>query len=57
VGLTARKKKNMPPQTNKKPTVPNTQKYLDIAAIRDGVVILKDGSLRHVLMVLSWFGM
>jgi hypothetical protein len=43
----------MPPQTNKKPTVPNTQKYLDIAAIRDGVVILKDGSLRHVLMVSS----
>lgn len=32
---------------------PSTQQYLDIAEIHDGVVILKDGSLRAVLMVSS----
>ena len=30
-----------------------TQKYLDIAEIKDGTVILKDGSLRSVLLVSS----
>ena len=30
-----------------------TQRYLDIAEIRDGVVILKDGTLRSVIMVSS----
>ncbi|KKR27954.1 hypothetical protein A2Y26_01885 [candidate division CPR2 bacterium GWD2_39_7] len=32
---------------------PSTQQYLDIAEIHDGVVVLKDGSLRAVLMVSS----
>jgi type IV secretory pathway VirB4 component len=32
---------------------PATQKYLDIAAIKEDVVILKDGTLRAVLMVSS----
>lgn len=35
-----------------KPTT-STQKYLDIAEIRDGVVVLKDGTLRAVLLVSS----
>jgi len=35
-----------------KPTTP-TQKYLDIAEIKDDLVILKDGSLRAVLLVSS----
>lgn len=34
-------------------SVPSTQKYLDIAEIRDGVVILGDGGLRAVLLVSS----
>ena len=42
----------MPTKTKEK-SAPNTQKYLDIAAVRDGVVIMKDGSLRSVLMVSS----
>lgn len=37
----------------KKNTAPTTQKYLDISAIRDGVVILREGGLRHVLIVSS----
>jgi 23S rRNA G2069 N7-methylase RlmK/C1962 C5-methylase RlmI len=40
-------------QKQKKKTAPSTQKYVDIAAIRDGVVIMKNGSLRMVLMVSS----
>ena len=32
---------------------PSTQKYLDIAEIKEDVVILKDGTLRAVLMVSS----
>ncbi len=32
---------------------PSTQRFLDIAEIRDGVVILKDGTLRAVLLVSS----
>lgn len=32
---------------------PSTQKYLDIAAIRDDVVLMKDGSLRGVLLTSS----
>ncbi len=31
----------------------STQKYLDIAEIRDGVVILKDGSIRKILISSS----
>lgn len=38
---------------NKQPTLPSTQRYLDIASIRDGVVVMKDGTLRAVLMVSS----
>ncbi len=33
--------------------LPSTQKYLDIAEIRDDVMVLKDGSLRAVLLTSS----
>ncbi|MEK7125736.1 MAG: hypothetical protein AAB880_02350 [Patescibacteria group bacterium] len=36
-----------------KPTAVSTQQYLDIAEIRDDTVVLKDGSLRAVLLVSS----
>ncbi|MEK7481433.1 MAG: TraC family protein [Patescibacteria group bacterium] len=39
--------------TKKSSAPPSTQRYLDIASIRDGVVIMKDGTLRAVLMVSS----
>jgi len=32
---------------------PSTQQFLDVVQIKDGVVILKDGSLRAILMVSS----
>lgn len=34
-------------------TLPSTQKYLPIAEIHDDVVVMKDGTLRKVLMVSS----
>lgn len=37
----------------KKPVGYSTQRYLDIAEIKDGVVVLKDGTLRSVLLVSS----
>ena len=40
-------------EIQKKSTLPSTQKYLDIAEIRSDVVIMKDGSLRAVLLVSS----
>jgi type IV secretory pathway VirB4 component len=36
-----------------KPKAPSTQRYLPIQEIKDGVVILKDGTLRAVLLVSS----
>jgi len=36
-----------------KPSLPSTQQYLDIAEIRDGVVVMRDGSMRAVLLVSS----
>ena len=33
--------------------IPSVQRYLDIAEVRDGLVILRNGSLRAVLMVSS----
>lgn len=39
--------------TNVKHAVHSTQAYLDIAAIKDGVVILKNGGLRAVIEVTS----
>ena len=36
-----------------KQTAASSQKYLDIAEVRDNVVIMKDGSLRAVLLVSS----
>ncbi len=39
--------------TGKKKPLPSTTRYLDIAEIRDGAVILKDGTLRAVLMCSS----
>lgn len=40
---------------NKKPTnvAPSTQQYIDIAEIRDDLVVMKDGTVRAVLMVSS----
>lgn len=37
----------------KKATVPSTQKYLDIQEIRDDIIILKDGTIRALLLVSS----
>lgn len=37
----------------KQSSIPSTQRYLDVASIRDGVVIMKDGTLRAILMVSS----
>lgn len=42
----------MPDRTANKAT-PSTQRYLQIAEIRDDCVVLKDGSLRAVLLVSS----
>lgn len=39
--------------TGKKRTKHSAQQYLDIAEIRDGVVILRDGSFRAILMASS----
>jgi len=40
--------------TNKKPKIKqSTQQYLDIAEIRDNTVIIKDGTLRSVILVSS----
>jgi len=33
--------------------LPSTQEYLDVAEIRDGTVILRDGSMRAVILVSS----
>lgn len=38
---------------NLKNKLPSTQKYLDIAEIKDDCLVLKDGSLRAVLLVSS----
>ena len=43
----------MSKKTLSKINLPSTQKYLDISEIRDGVVILRDGSVRNVLLVSS----
>jgi len=43
----------MPQLAPAKKLGPATQRYLDIAEIRDDVVIMKDGTLRAVLMVAS----
>jgi len=41
-------------ETRKKvPKKPSTQKYIDIAEIKDDVIVLKDGTLRSVLLVSS----
>lgn len=42
----------MAPKT-KKPSRPTTQRYLDIAQIRDDVVVMKDGTMRAVILVSS----
>ena len=36
-----------------KPKRPTTQKYLDIGQVRDDVIVLKDGTLRAVILVSS----
>jgi len=40
-------------QKKKKQSMPSTQTYLPIAEIKEGVVVLKDGTMRVVLMVSS----
>lgn len=47
------KPQNMGGTPAKKPVAPATQRYLDIAEIREDVVIMKDGTLRAVLAVSS----
>src|SRR5262245_32694171 len=44
--------KDMQGMTGNKPTA-STQTYLDIAEIKEGTVVLRDGSLRAVLVVSS----
>jgi len=43
----------MADKKNTQLNIPSTQQYLDIAEIRDGVVVLKDGGLRSVILVSS----
>ena len=38
---------------HKKPNRPTTQRYLDIAQIRDDAVVMKDGTMRAVILVSS----
>lgn len=47
----AQNKKEM--QVKNKAQVPSTQKYLPISEVKEDVILLKDGSLRKVLMVSS----
>lgn len=47
------KKKKEEMRKNKSKGKPPTQRYLDIAEIREDTVVLKDGTLRGVLMVSS----
>src|SRR5690348_6401520 len=44
---------NQEMKTKKKSKMPPTQAHLPIAEIKDGTVILKDGTLRTVLLVSS----
>ncbi len=37
----------------KKPPQASTQEYLDIAEIKDGVIVLKNGGLRSIIMISS----
>jgi type IV secretory pathway VirB4 component len=46
------KKSEAQKSISKKPGPP-TQRYLDIAEIRENIVVMKDGSLQAVLMVAS----
>lgn len=48
-----KKKKKGQEMKKKKGSRPSTQTHLPIAEIRDGVVILKDGSLRKVMLTSS----
>jgi len=47
----------LPAKTPKKTTPPpkgkpaSSQQYLDVAQIRDGVVVMRDGSLRAIILV------
>jgi len=38
---------------SKKPTLPSTQRFLNIMEVRDNTIILKDGTLRGVILVSS----
>lgn len=43
----------MPKDKNEKQKMPSTQQFLPIKEIKEGIVIMKDGSMRAVLMVSS----
>ena len=46
-------KENQLQKKKKKPSRPSTQLHLLMAEIKDGVVVLKDGTLRKILMTSS----
>ncbi len=46
-------KKNKPDKLARNKVKPSTQQYLDIAEIKDDVVIMRDGTLRAVLLASS----
>ncbi len=48
-----KQKKGQTKKKKKKPSRPSTQTYLPIAEIRDGVLVLKDGTLRKVMLTSS----
>lgn len=49
----AKKKTKAVPAPHAGKGTPSTQQYLEIAEIRDGVLIMKDGTLRTVILVSS----
>ena len=49
----AQKKTKEPPAPKAGKGTPSTQQYLDVAEVRDGVIIMKDGTLRGVILVSS----
>ncbi len=47
------KKDSKNPKPKKKKSLPSTRKYVDIAEIKDNAVVLKDGTMRAVVLVSS----
>lgn len=48
-----KKKKKLPKIDRNSPNAPSTQQYVPFAEVRDGIVVMKDGTLRAVLLVSS----